>query len=113
MNTLNPAGTHVVDAQGKEWALDTAHPMPLPDGLDWKLILFWNSKFKEWHVLDYNSPDSHWIIISKPPAPKTQEEMDEEASQKWRKTVAGIVQFTDERAEAAWHAALAYARSTR
>lgn len=107
MNKLNTAGTHVIDAEGKEWDLNVEHPMPLPDGITLENPRLWfYGKTKGWGCF-VTDDASHWMLRNEPPAPKTQEEMDEEAFNHYRNTsFVPTAPWRD-----TWHAALSYARS--
>lgn len=113
MNKLTPDGQSVIDANGKAWALETAYPMPLPDGIyDNSTINFfyWSRLFKKWCAWPHGS--LHWMLRTEPPPPKTQEELDEEAFEAWVERDAFTMNCGMERAysQNAWRAALAYER---
>lgn len=126
MNKLTPDGQAVIDANGKAWALETAHPMPLPKDITSTRhieCLCWNKVTNRWvtlgGVLDTGSSCyTHWLLRTEPPAPKTQEQLDEEAFLEWRKRLgatkiaaeADMWAYHEATDRNVWHAALAYER---
>lgn len=86
MNTYSKCGNYIIDATGKEWPVETPHPIPLPDGItdfahgnaQYPAILF--SADGKW--IGYEGIGSRFWLARRPlpevPKVKAQEELDEE-----------------------------------
>lgn len=94
MNKYNETGTHIIDATGKEWPCNVAHPLPLPKGIKddgcnrIAEILFGLPGSSQWYGWDQSSDVNCWLArhplppVPPVPKPKTQEELDMEAAKK-------------------------------
>ena len=95
MNRYTDCGGFILSANGKQWPVETAHPLPLPEGIDENAYLPNGciqavqfgpySSERQWTGLRVSGV-THWLAPRPlPPVPKvkTQEELDEEAYQNW------------------------------
>lgn len=119
MNRYNADQTAIIDSTGKEWPVDTWHPLPLPEGItscpdQGHSILYRSQKYRPTQYVYDGS--THWLArkpLPELPKPKTQEELDCDAFDQWWSGPEGYSEACRNNRHLhceIWHAALAYAR---
>jgi len=123
MNKYTEDGNHIIDASGKLWAVETPHPLPLPEGIDVGFdrnrlaqVVMGPCSFAEWVARPYNVKTiSHWLArrpLPPVPKPKTQEELDKEAAEAYATDNGLSVNLVYPEKFYAFLAGIAYARIT-
>lgn len=93
MNKYNADNTAIIDASGKEWAVEIPHLLPLPEGIEQDKKpencpdLAFGSASISWTATRF-SMDTHWLArkhLPPVPKPKTQAERDQDAAEKYAK----------------------------
>jgi hypothetical protein len=94
MNKYNADNSAIIDASGKEWAVDIIHQCPLPYGIapsydehSLSLVVVAPGHCGGWTPHSYDKDKiTHWLArrpLPPVPKPKTQTEKTEEAAKKW------------------------------
>jgi len=116
-NNYTSDGKFIIDASGKQWPVDVAHLMPLPNGLQFHTIagggysLLFAGPDGEWSCEQYDT-DTHWLArapLPPVPKPKTQAELDEEAYHAYMLPIVNKAHGIPY--QSVWNAALAYERN--
>lgn len=122
-NKYSDDGRFIIDATGKQWSVDSAHPLPFPLGFDsddrmdnapFSAAFLFCGDEGQWRGIDGKPKacDTHWLARAPlPPVPKvkTQEELDERAYEVFCREA--FDPSCNSALRSAWDAALAYARN--